>query len=302
MKKIVYIDRISHKVEEEKVYGEKYIHFLYGKKVFRKVAHFLAAWIGLSIFYGWIQKSFLSRKKIIPFIQKFHINTEEFLDSVDSFSSFNHFFIRKLKTTARPIIPGDKVAVLPADARYLVYPDLSAIEGIWVKGNKLSLEELLGPYADARRYAEGSLVIARLAPVDYHRFHFPVDCTPSPSFCMGKLLHSVNPQALKENIRILSSNKRALSILKNSLWGDILYIEVGALFVGAIHQTYEPGKRYTKGEEKGFFSFGGSTLLLLFEPGKILFSSDLVQASSQGIEVLGKMGQILGVYKENISG
>jgi phosphatidylserine decarboxylase len=183
---------------------------------------------------------------------------------------------------------------LPADARYLVFPDIEKADGFWVKGKKFSLIELLQDKSLAERYKNGSMVISRLCPVDYHRFHFPCDCTPKESQLINGPLFSVNPIALKRNIEILSENKRVLTELNTTNFGNVLYIEVGATYVGSIVQTYIPGQSYAKGDEKGYFSFGGSCLILLFEPGKIVFDQDLINASLEKVEVRGLLGQSLG--------
>ena len=138
------------------------------------------------------------------------------------------------------------------------------------------------------------MVIARLCPIDYHRFHFPFSCTPSKSTLLNGALFSVNPLALKKNIRIFSENKRSLTSLKTDKFGDVLFIEVGATCVGGIFQTYTPNQAVVKGQEKGYFSFGGSSLILLFEPGRIHFDADLIEASKKKIEIRGLLGQSMG--------
>ena len=156
------------------------------------------------------------------------------------------------------------------------------------------LDTLLKDQALASRYQHASMVIARLAPVDYHRFHFTADGFAKKSVDIPGKLFSVNPKALKRNIHILTENKRMLTHLETKKFGTILLIEVGATYVGTIHQTFTPDCFYKKGEEKGYFSFGGSCILMLFEKGTIRFDSDLIEASKRRIEVLGQMGQSLG--------
>lgn len=299
MSEIHYIDRITKKAEKEKVYGGVFLQLLYGTSWIARLFSFffLYPMTHFPIFsrlYGSFQKSRLSRYKVRPFIRKFHVNEEEFLDPAHAFSCFNDFFIRKLKPETRPIANGGDVAVLPADARYLVYPDIQAADGFVVKNQKFSLEELLQNSTLAHKYARGSLVLARLCPVDYHRFHFPCNGIPDAAQEIKGPLYSVNPIALKKNIQILSHNKRVITSLHTKHFGTILYIEVGATYVGTIHQTYVPGEHYAKGDEKGYFSFGGSSLILLFEPFRIQFDQDLLDASYRKVETRGLMGQSLG--------
>lgn len=299
MNDILYIDRVSKKELREKVYGKSFIEAMYGHGLLSTAVSVLLSPVVcksslLSRLYGFLQKSCLSQRKVKPFIEEFHIDTSEFLDPVDSFKSFNDFFIRKLKPGARPIAAGTDIAVLPADARYLFYPSIDQADGFVVKGKKFCLEELLQDKALAQRYSKGSMVIARLCPTDYHRFHFPCNCIPGETLHIGGGLASVNPLALRKNISILSQNKRTLTPLHTKNFGTILFIDVGATFVGEIHQTFTPNESYAKGDEKGYFSFGGSSLVLLFEPGKIQFDQDLVEISQKKIEVRGLLGQSMG--------
>lgn len=299
MNDIIYIDRVSGKEHVEKVYGKAFIEALYGTSLFSRILSFLFLSILsrsniISFLWCSFQKSRLSRFKVKPFIKAFNVDPSEFLDPIESFKCFNDFFIRKLTPSCRPIVSGETKAILPADARYLVYDNIKNVSGFLIKGHKFSLEELLLDSHLAQKYASGSMVIARLAPVDYHRFHFPIDCTPSEPQLIPGRLYSVNPTALKKDINILTRNKRMTTNLSSKTFGDVLYIEVGATNVGSIHQTFSPEKQHEKGDEKGYFSFGGSCLIILFEPSKIKFDQDLLDASSRKIEVLGKLGQSLG--------
>jgi phosphatidylserine decarboxylase len=299
MSEIIYIDRESGKQEVEKVYGQGLIKAMYGSGFLSSIASFFLRQIAckspiLSHLYGLLQKSSWSRRKIRPFIEEFQMDPSEFLSPLDSFTSFNDFFIRKLKPEARPIATGEGVAILPADARYLIYPNIQESDGFLVKGQKFSLLELLQDSALAKRYANGSMVIARLCPTDYHRFHFPCDCITGKSKLLNGVLFSVNPLALKKNIDIFSENKRVVTELKTKEFGSILYIEVGATCVGGIIQTHQADQPYKKGDEKGYFSFGGSSLILLFEQDTIRFSQDLIDVSKDRIEVKGLMGQPMG--------
>lgn len=299
MNRIFYFDRQSKAVVEEQVYGGVFLRLLYGKAGISRWARvaLLPCIVKLPLFssvYGWFQKSRLSRLKVKRFIRNFGINTTEFVDSVESFPSFNAFFTRHLDLSHRPFSKNDKEVIIPADARYLVFPNLARADGFWVKGVKFSLETLLQDRSLAARYAEGSMVIARLCPVDYHRFHFPCDAVPRPTRPIAGPLFSVSPLALRQQIAILSENKRMITPLETAHFGTILYIEVGATCVGTIHQTYTPMKRYSKGEEKGYFSFGGSCVILLFEPGRVVFDTDLLEYSAKRMEVRALLGQTLG--------
>jgi len=295
MTKLFVIDRESGERIEEHVPYKNGLLFLYGNHPFAWLLRPLVCkWAFVSKLFGYLQRRAASVKHIAPFIEKYQIDTTEFRDSIESFKCFNDFFIRKLKGSARPISNGNDMTILPADGRYLAFQDVDHEQGIFIKGKKFSLEQLLADKKLAHKYAQGAMVIARLAPVDYHRFHFPCNCVPSKAQLLNGPLYSVNPIALRQNISILSENKRMITRLKTNHFGTMLFIEVGATYVGSIHQTYEAEKHYAKGDEKGFFAFGGSTLILLFEPFRIQIDQDLLDNTHQGLETLGRLGQTLG--------
>lgn len=300
MESLVYIDRLTGKKETEKVYGGAALKFIYGDDWVSTLlgTPLLHALIRNPIFskcYGFWQKTKLSKRKIIPFIEHFGVDASEFQEAVASYQSFNDFFIRKLKISCRPIAPGHDAAVMPADGRYRFYPHIANSDGFLVKGEKFDLKSLLDDRVLANRYENGSMVMARLCPTDYHRFHFPCDCIPGESRWINGWLYSVNPIALKKDIHIFSRNKRRVCELETSQFGKVLYVEIGATSVGSIIETYTPFKPYLKGEEKGYFSFGASSLLILFEPSRMEFDPDLLTMSkASDLEIRCLMGQSLG--------
>ncbi len=305
MSEIAYRDRASGELKKEKVYGKFFLEALYGSGLLSRIFSlfilpFIAHLPTFSNSYGRKQKSKKSRTKIIPFIRDFHVDVSEFADPIESYHSFNDFFVRKLKPEARPIVSGEKVAVFPADGRHLVFSDISQVDGFYVKGSKFDLRRLLNDDALFDLFRRGAMVISRLCPTDYHRYHFPCACIPQKAKLMNGPLFSVNPIALKKHIAILNENKRVVTFLETKHFGQALYIEVGATCVGSIQQTFTPGKSYEKGEEKGYFEFGGSCTILLFQPNRIQFDQDLIDTSAQYIETYAKMGTSLGsVTKKN---
>lgn len=305
MDPIYYIDRISRKKEEEKVYGAAALNLLYGddwmSRIFSPLLlQMLVKYPFFSSLYGKWQNSIFTKSKIPSFIRDFQLDPSEFLEDVSAFNSFNDFFIRKLKPEARPIASGDHVAVMPADGRYLFYQELSKIDGFVVKGERFNLEHLLEDENLASHYSNGSMVMARLCPTDYHRFHFPCDCIPGDTRFINGWLYSVNPMAIRKDIQIFTKNKRTVCKLMTKDFGRILFMEIGATNVGSIHETYQPHVFQEKGAEKGFFSFGGSSLILLFEPGKIQFDADLLEVTRQGLEIKCLMGQKMGMRSQGL--
>ncbi len=291
MQAVTVFNRSLKKMENEPIYFAKILSFLYGGSLFSLPILFLISRYSFcSAFFGLLQKSKFSRRKIGPFIARFQIDANEFVKK--EFSSFNDFFIRELKKTARPL--AKEGAVLPCDGKFLVFPQIKEADGFAVKGKKFSLSSLLKDAKLAKRYENGSMLIARLAPFDYHRFHFPFDCIPGVPRLINGAYFSVNPVAIRQNIAIFTQNKRILTELASQEYGKVLCVEVGATNVGSIIETFTPGKKYLRGEEKGYFAFGGSSLILLFEPGKIRFCDDLIERSLNKIESKDRMGALLG--------
>lgn len=293
---IFYIDRKTKQIKEEKIYGEKTLRYLYSESAIASFLRNLICKISLfSFLYGFYQKLSITKRKVLPFIKTYNVDPSEFLDTPESFTSFNDFFIRKLKPSCRPVDPNPAFAAIPADGRYRFFENLTPDTEILVKGQTFSLEKLLQDKTLANRYVGGCMVCARLCPVDYHRFHFPTDGVAKPTRKINGPLFSVSPIAVLKNILYLFENKRALTLFETAYFGTIAYLDVGATFVGSIHQTHNPNTPIKKGAEKGYFSFGGSALILLFEPGKIAFAPDLLKATKQGLEIYCQMGEEMGV-------
>lgn len=291
---IQYIERKTGETCVEKIYGHKALSWLYGDGFFKRLFSFcilplLVHFPFSSWLYGLLQKRAGSAKKIVSFIQTYGIDASEFAPA--QFRSFNDFFIRKLRAETRPIVSDPSVLVMPADGRYFVYPHFNQF---LVKGKEFSLTQFLGNVALAGRYKQGSMAIIRLCPTDYHRFHFPCDGIPYKPRLINGPLYSVNPLALRRRMAILAENKRMITEIETERFGTILYVEIGATSVGSIRQTFQAEQPVCKGDEKGYFEFGGSCLVLLFEPNCITFDADLVAHTKIGLETRSNFGQSLG--------
>lgn len=297
MDPIYYIDRLTKEKKKEKIYGHIFVYLLYGKYplsgLFARFLQFLAKLPFISYLYGKIQDTKWSRKKVIPFIRDFNIKAEEFEKRPSQFTSFNDFFYRKLKKDVREIAKGSSTAIIPADGRYLFVPKISNREGFYVKGKKFCLSEFLKDKALANRYQNGVMIIARLCPTDYHRFHFPCSGVAEKPKLINGYLNAVNLVSLKNNIDVFSENKRVITILNTQKFGQVIYSEVGAVCVGSIRQSFTEGTLFQKGDEKGYFAFGGSSIVLLFEENRLKLDPDLLNAPPY-LEMLCQFGQSLG--------
>jgi len=291
---IRYFHRAKRLVETEAIYGETWLRWTYESGLGRLALGALVRRAFVSRYYGWRMSLSDSARRVLPFIIDYNLDVDEFAKKPLAFKTFNDFFSRALKPDARPIVPGERVAVLPADGRHLVFQNVDAAAGFYAKGQRFDLAAFLGDAELARRYAGGAMVISRLCPVDYHRFHFPVAGTPGEARLINGWLYSVSPVALRRNLAYLWENKRMVTLVESPEFGRVAVCEIGATMVGTIFQTFTPGKPVAKGEEKGLFRFGGSCVITLFEPGRIRLDADMVEQGAQGREVYARMGERLG--------
>jgi phosphatidylserine decarboxylase len=292
---IRYYHRYKHAVEQEQIYGEGWLRFAYGNPAGRFFVWLMAKRAFFSLWYGYKMRKPESALRILPFLAKYEIDVDEFAKSAFDYKSFNEFFYRALKPGARPIAAGDDVAVMPADGRHLAIPDVDASPGFYVKGMTFTLAELFGEAAVAEKFAGGAMLISRLCPVDYHRFHFPVAGVPNEPRLVNGWLYSVSPIALRRRLRYLVENKRVVTLVESPRFGTVAVIEVGATNVGSIQQSFVSGRAVAKGDEKGLFAFGGSCVITVFQRGRIRFDADLVEHSAQFIETYARMGDRLGL-------
>jgi phosphatidylserine decarboxylase len=291
---IQFFNRYTSVIETENVYGDRFLRWTYGNPLGQLSLHALVKRAAFSRWYGRRMDASASRAKVATFISTYKVDANELADAPDSYRTFNEFFYRKLKPGARPIDPDPNSAVFPADGRHFGFQDVSQLEGIFVKGAVFDLRKLLANDSLAARFHDGSMVLSRLCPVDYHRFHFPVGGVASAPVLINGPLFSVNPIALRKNIHIFTENKRAVSRIESDQFGLVVMLEVGATCVGSFDYTFTPGERVAKGAEKGFFKFGGSSTVTLFERGRIQLAEDLVNWSRKGIELYARMGDRLG--------
>lgn len=291
---ILVHNRRTGRMEAEKVYGESFLRWAYGNPLGRLTVALAIKRPVFSWLYGcWMNRS-ASRQKIAPFIGTYGVGMGDFEQPENGYPHFNAFFHRRLRTGARPVDPGGAVAVFPADGRHLVFENVTCGDGFLIKGQRFDLPGLIGDAGLGAEFADGSLLLSRLCPVDYHRFHFPADGEAGESVLLPGSLRSVSPLALRRRLSILWENRRVRTLLHSPVFGKVLLLEIGATCVGRIEQTYRPGT-VGKGEEKGFFAFGGSCVATVFKKGAISFDADLRKHSEKGIEVYARMGERCGI-------
>jgi len=258
----------------------------------------------LSLKQGKAYDSPESVKNIPSFVQTYSIQTDELLEpDVSKYQTFNEFFHRKLKPDARPVQNESDPAGIcsAADSRVTVYQSIDLAKKFWIKGNHFDVPSLLNVDASseaAKKFEEASLAIFRLAPADYHRFHSPIDGTVGEIVDIPGQYYTVNPQAVNEpGFDVFTSNKRSVLYMTHAHSGlPVAYVAIGAMLVGSIKWTNgeNKGASVKRGEELGYFAYGGSTIVAVFPKGLLKFDEDLVKNSQSPIETYLKVGYSVG--------
>ncbi len=294
---IVYFNRSTQKKETELVYGDSAIKFIYDNWLGQILAPIIAS-KPISQLYGGYQDLAVSKSKVPPFVEKFNIDLSIYKagsvsseQKENSYKTFNEFFIREFEADQRTFVDDKNKMPAFCEARYFGHEAINDDVSIPVKGKLLHSKDLLGGSEWSSTFEGGPLLVARLCPVDYHRYHYPLSGTTLDSFDIKGQYHSVNPLALKSKPEIFIINERRASILETENFGKLAYIEVGAAMVGKIIQHHDETTPHEQGDEKGHFLFGGSTVILLGEKGRWSPSEDILSNTQDGIETYLHLGE-----------
>ena len=286
--------RATRELVREPVLGGKWIVWAYNQRPNGPVHRLAFRSAFLTKLLAAFFKSRLSRARIDAVIKLYGINVNEFRDSRASFRCCNDFFIRRLKPEVRPSDPSPTSLVSPVDGRIFVHPRLTIDEVIPVKGYIYSIDELLTRAAPDLH--NGSAGVIRLNPGACHRIHFPCGGDVASSQTVPGTYHSVHPLAEPHEVKVYCENTRAITMIQSKTFGRIGFVEVGAFGVGSIVQTYQ-GSTVAKGREKGYFQYGGSTIVMVFEKGRITWADDLVANTVEGYETIVRYGEAIGQAK-----
>lgn len=292
---ISYYDRKTKSLETEKVVGDKSIRAIYCNPLGKGLLELFVKKRLFTKLYGSYCDTEYSSKKIDNFIKEYDINMNRYKKELSfEFNSFNDFFARELKPEYLKVDLNENILISPCDGKLLAYTNIDIENIIQVKGITYSLKELIGDDILASKYSGGTCLVFRLCPTDYHRFHF-IDggiCS-APTKIPGSY-YSVNPIALENKAKLFCQNKREWSVLSSKNFNEVLYVEVGATCVGSIIQSYDGGKEISRGEEKGYFKFGGSTVILFLKKDICSIDEDILKYSSDGVETLVSFGETIG--------
>ncbi|QPG77193.1 hypothetical protein FOA43_004600 [Brettanomyces nanus] len=239
-----------------------------------------------------------SARKIAAFIKFYALDLSDcLLLNISEYRTFNEFFYRKLRPETRTI-EGDplngNIVTSCADSRLTVFHEISLSKQVWIKGRDFKVSKIMGE-PPAAKFENGSIAIFRLAPQDYHRFHSPVCGTITKVRHIEGEYYTVNPMAVRSKLDVFGENVRTVIHIDTEEFGTVVLCAVGAMMVGSIIVTKNPSDIVMKGDELGYFKFGGSTVIMLFQQGRIQFDKDILYNSEQrSIETLVKMGMSVG--------
>ncbi|NLZ47603.1 MAG: phosphatidylserine decarboxylase [Clostridiales bacterium] len=292
---IQYYNRKTGKYETEKVAGDRYLNWLYSSPVGMTILEMVVKKKFFSKLYGKYCDSKLSARKVPKFIKEFEIDMSVCEKQSPNFNSFNDFFVRKVTAEGRPVDMNQNSLISAGDGRLMVFENIDLDKLVQVKGLTYSFKELLGSSHLYETFDKGICMILRLCPTDYHRFHFIDSGVCGETNKIKGSYYSVNPMALNKKEKLFCQNKREWSLFKSDNFGQVLYVEVGATCVGSIIQSYTPGRRILKGEEKGYFKFGGSTVIIFLEKDKVKIDNDILEQSKLGYETKVNFGEKIGV-------
>lgn len=292
---IKFYNRKTRDYEIELVAGGSYLNWIYSSPLGMKILERLVKKKITSRICGYYCDRAISKLKIKKFVDEFKIDMTCVDIPEKGFANFNEFFYRKLKQETIRIASDENSFISPCDGKILAYEAIDTKRLIQVKGITYSLAELIGDDSIALNYAGGSCLIIRLCPSDYHRFHFVDQGTCSPTTKIKGFYYSVNPTSLSKINKLFCSNKREWSILDSENFGEILYVEVGATFVGSIIQTYKTHEKVKKGDEKGYFKFGGSTVILFLKKDVVKMDKDIIEQTAKGMECSVRLGERIGL-------
>lgn len=274
---------------EEKGCQQELLNFLYTTKIGRFLLWAVAKRRWFSCLMGYLKKTKGSARKVPEFVKAHAIDLSECEKQV--YDSFNDFFIRKRGYYTDTL---DKELMAIADARLSIYT-IESHTKLKIKGSIYTIEDLLNHQEEAKRYEGGTCLVYRLALEDYHRYVYLDDGKILNHYFVKGVLHTV--RSISEHYNVFVTNAREVMALQTKHFGCVTQIEVGAMTVGKIVNEKYTGS-FKKLEEKGHFEYGGSTIIQLFEPGKVVIEKDILEKSSQLIEVKVRIGEGIGYAQE----
>lgn len=287
-------DRAGNPVADSCEQQGKLLRLLYGSAAGRHALGLLTKPL-LSDVVGAALSHPLSTVAIPFFVAKKHIPLSEY--EPQKYQSFNDFFTRTAIPAARPVDAHPDVLISPCDAKLTVLPITEDLR-FTVKGATYALPRFLGCERLAARFQGGWCMIFRLTPDDYHRYCYPDDARVGKTRYIQGVLHTVNPVSA-EYVKVYHENTRTITMLQTAHFGTMLQIEVGAMLVGRIVNHPHP-PQVQRGCEKGYFAFGGSTIVLLTQRDAVTPDAQILANTAQGAETVVRYGAAIGTANRNL--
>lgn len=237
-----------------------------------------------------VLESRFSAGAVAWFAKKNNMDLSEYEEK--EYASFNDFFTRKIKQGKRFVTKDDRILVSPADGKVSAYK-ITDYRTFKIKNSIYTVNTLLRDNKLAKRYEGGIAVIIRLSVDNYHRYCYPCNGIKSHNRFIRGMLHTVNP-LVSEYIPVYKENSREYCMIMSDNFGDVIQMEIGAMLVGKITNIHKDTCRVNRGDEKGYFEFGGSTIILLLEKDKVNVCADLIENTKKGFETVIKQGESIG--------
>ena len=295
---IKLFNTLTGKIEKENVCAEGFMRFLYNTQLGKLTTWGIFKRVFFSRLCGLWADSMRSRKAIVNFIANNQINISECKNPPSTYNTFNDFFTRELADGMRPVAEKDNPNAIsfPSDGRHLLIENITTADTFYAKGIKFNLAKFLGDKKLAERFENGSMLISRLAPVDYHRFHYPISGDIIARKEINGALYSVSPIALSKRLSVFWENKRIVNLIESQQFGVCAFVEIGATNVGCIENFGKLGDVAERGEQAGLFRFGGSCVVtILPKENKIKWNDALKEYSPQSIECYARVNQLAGI-------
>ncbi|KAH7161161.1 phosphatidylserine decarboxylase-domain-containing protein [Dactylonectria macrodidyma] len=241
-----------------------------------------------------------SRRRIKGFVDYYGINMNDFDPSnINDYKTFEGFFVRAHKAGSRPIHEAEdaSAAVVVADSRVVTYASVAETKKLWIKGHEFNIANLAMDTEIGSQFADAAVASFRLSPQDYHRYHSPVTGKVKLFRSVPGDYYQVDPVALQSKVDILTRNRREYVVIETAEFGEVLFVAIGATNVGSvvIHERFQrPDAEVKKGDELGYFQFGGSSIVVAFQKNRIEFDNDLLELSKQRVQVSVEVGMSLG--------
>ncbi|KAM5342066.1 hypothetical protein ACJ41O_015097 [Fusarium nematophilum] len=238
-----------------------------------------------------------SKKRIRDFVEYYGIDMEDFDPSdVSEYKTFEEFFTRRHSAGSRPIHEPDdaSAAVVVADSRVVTYASVAETKKLWIKGHDFSITNLVMDTQIGSDYQDAAVASFRLSPQDYHRYHSPVTGRVELFRSVPGDYYQVDPVALQSQVDILTRNRREYLVIATAEFGHVLFVAIGATNVGSVVRFQKNGAEINKGDELGYFQFGGSSIIVAFQPNRIQFDQDLSELSRRRIQTSVEVGMSLG--------